>query len=246
VTKDSGSTSKPNPKWSRDEIIVTLAFYFRHYPKIPDKRSIEVQELSVLLRSLNARLSHEVSQTYRNPNGVYMKLMNFHHFNDRHDGDGLKGGSKLDEEVFWQYADNLGELQKVAAAIQSWVGSSQSTDEVDLDEDFEVQEGRLLTRIHNAKERDRKIIQRKKGQVLRARGCLLCECCGFDFEKVYGELGNGFIECHHVKPVSEIVPGERTSLKDLALLCANCHRMIHRQRPWLNVDELKAKLIERQ
>ena len=68
---------------------------------------------------------------------------------------------------------------------------------------------------------------------------LKCEVCGFDFEKVYGKLGTGYIEVHHTKPVSE---GERlTDLNnDLVMLCANCHRMIHRGKAhMLTVEELK-------
>jgi putative restriction endonuclease len=33
--------------------------------------------------------------------------------------------------------------------------------------------------------------------------------------------------------------GDTTRLEDLALLCANCHRMIHRASPWLSVEELR-------
>lgn len=68
---------------------------------------------------------------------------------------------------------------------------------------------------------------------------LKCEVCGFDFEKVYGQLGAGYIEVHHKKPVSE---GERiTDLdNDLVMLCSNCHRMIHRGRDhMLTVEELR-------
>ncbi len=68
---------------------------------------------------------------------------------------------------------------------------------------------------------------------------LKCEVCGFDFEKVYGELGSGYIEVHHKRPVSE---GEHiTDLnKDLVMLCSNCHRMIHRGRDhMITVEELK-------
>lgn len=68
---------------------------------------------------------------------------------------------------------------------------------------------------------------------------LKCEVCGFDFEEVYGQLGAGYIEVHHKKPVSE---GERiTDLNnDLVMLCSNCHRMIHRGRDhMLTVEELR-------
>ena len=66
-----------------------------------------------------------------------------------------------------------------------------------------------------------------------------CEVCDFIFRKRYGELGKKFIECHHTKPLSEYRPNEKTRLEDLALLCANCHRMIHAKRPWLTVDQLR-------
>ena len=68
---------------------------------------------------------------------------------------------------------------------------------------------------------------------------LKCEVCGFDFKKVYGKLGAGYIEVHHKKPVSD---GERiTDLdNDLVMLCSNCHRMIHRGRDhMITVEELK-------
>jgi len=58
----------------------------------------------------------------------------------------------------------------------------------------------------------------------------------------YGDHGDGFIECHHTKPVSELQVGEKTKLSDLALVCSNCHRMIHRKRPWLSVDGIRTLL----
>lgn len=232
---------KRNPKWSRDEIILTLDFYFEHYPRIPEKSSNQIKELSYLLRSLTEKIGHDLTDTYRNPNGVYMKLMNFHHFNDQHKGDGLKGGSTLDEELFRRFENDRDELRKISSSIQTLISSGEHVVEVDLDDDdkFEVEEGRLLTKLHRTRERDRKIIQRKKEKVRRESGSLVCECCGFDFVKTYGPLGDGFIECHHIKPISEITPGEKTSLDDLSLVCSNCHRMIHRKKPWLTISELK-------
>jgi len=53
-------------------------------------------------------------------------------------------------------------------------------------------------------------------------------------KKVYGELGRGFIEAHHTIAVSELYRGAKTKAKDIALLCPNCHRMVHRRRPWFD------------
>jgi 5-methylcytosine-specific restriction protein A len=70
---------------------------------------------------------------------------------------------------------------------------------------------------------------------------LTCQCCGFDFQKVYGVLGEGYIEVHHRTPVSQLGPGYLVDpVKDLIPLCANCHAATHRAAPPLTVDELKA------
>lgn len=76
--------------------------------------------------------------------------------------------------------------------------------------------------------------------MLKDTGALRCEACGFDFEEAYGEVGKGFAECHHTRPVSELRPDQGTRLADLAILCANCHRMLHRRRPWLSAEGLAA------
>jgi hypothetical protein len=76
-------------------------------------------------------------------------------------------------------------------------------------------------------------------------GNYTCEVCDFNFLTHYGELGKGYAECHHRNPLSER-PEElwtqqlTTSLEDVAVVCANCHRMLHRRRPALSVEELKA------
>ncbi|MEK7395496.1 MAG: HNH endonuclease, partial [Candidatus Poribacteria bacterium] len=72
-----------------------------------------------------------------------------------------------------------------------------------------------------------------------------CMACDFDFEKKYGERGKGFIEIHHIKPVSEL--GGNTKVDpatDLVVVCSNCHRMIHRKKnKVLSLEELK-KIIQ--
>ena len=50
-------------------------------------------------------------------------------------------------------------------------------------------------------------------------------------EERYGELGRGFIEAHHLTPIAQLALSGRTRLSprdDFAVVCANCHRMIHR------------------
>ena len=77
----------------------------------------------------------------------------------------------------------------------------------------------------------------------KAKRGTVCEVCKFDFEARYGTLGKGFIECHHIKPISGR-GGQNTPTKidDLRVLCANCHRMIHRQPGGMTLEELESLL----
>lgn len=68
-----------------------------------------------------------------------------------------------------------------------------------------------------------------------------CMVCGFNFEAVYGELGKGFIEVHHINPLSDLEEEVCINpLDDLVCLCSNCHRMIHRKKDGIfSVKELR-------
>ena len=229
-----------NPPWTRDEHILALDFYLKHLPVIPGKDSQEILELSQLLNNLNSFLEHEKTENFRNPSGVYMKLMNFRRFDPSYSGVGLAHGNK-DEEVVWNlYAHQPAELSKIATHIKQFASTPQAHEIPAISEDEqEGDEGQVLSRIHRYRERDKTLVQKKKLKFLAEHSRLFCQCCGFDFEVTYGARGKDFIECHHTKPVSELSVGEKTRLTDLVLLCSNCHRIVHRKKPWLGIDELR-------
>ena len=232
-----------NPPWSRDELIVTLDFYLAHTPSLPGKSSPEIVELSQFLNAMQTRWQATVPDKFRNQNGVYMKLMNFRHIDPEYPATGLNRGSNQDSVVWERYASNPDELRKVSEAIRSFVASDLALSPVEsvLPDEQEAEEGKVLTRLHAVRERDPSIIRRKKQQVLQHQKHLACEGCNFDFEKFYGDRGRGFIECHHTKPLSELSPqGGKTKMSDLSLLCSNCHRMVHKSRPWLSIGEIQS------
>jgi 5-methylcytosine-specific restriction protein A len=103
----------------------------------------------------------------------------------------------------------------------------------------EVQEGRILYRLHRSRERNQAVVARKKASVLKAGHALACEAFGLIFGATYGALGGDYIEVHHRVPLHVSGPTQ-TRLSDLSLVCANCHRMIHQSRPWLTVEDLAA------
>jgi len=70
-----------------------------------------------------------------------------------------------------------------------------------------------------------------------------CCVCRFDFGKVYGELGEGFIHVHHLISLSEI--GEEYEVdpvNDLRPVCPNCHAMIHRRSPAYTLEEVQSAI----
>lgn len=67
-----------------------------------------------------------------------------------------------------------------------------------------------------------------------------CAICGFNFEKVFGAIGKGFIHVHHVVPLAEIRREyELDPIRDLIPVCPNCHAIIHLTPPTLSVEELR-------
>lgn len=80
-------------------------------------------------------------------------------------------------------------------------------------------------RLHKRVERNSKLVS----EVKKLKGAK-CEACGMEFANKYGSIGEGYIEAHHLRPVStlENMRTELDPLSDFAVLCANCHRMIHR------------------
>jgi len=96
---------------------------------------------------------------------------------------------------------------------------------------FGEREGDTIVREHIRQEltrRSSRVVQLAKSNAIRkGNGRILCECCAFDFLAIYGIIGEAFIECHHRIHLAE---GERiTNPEDLALVCSNCHRMLHRK-----------------
>jgi 5-methylcytosine-specific restriction enzyme A len=72
---------------------------------------------------------------------------------------------------------------------------------------------------------------------------LSCVVCNFNFEEAYGERGKDFVEVHHVNPLSTLdgIEVEVDPATDLAPVCANCHRMIHRRHgDVLTIEQMKA------
>ena len=73
----------------------------------------------------------------------------------------------------------------------------------------------------------------------------VCQVCSFDFEKTYGAVGRNYIDAHHLIPLSELKTGmdyTYSVARDFAVLCANCHRMIHKSGNPSDLEALRLSL----
>ena len=146
-------------------------------------------------------------------------------------------GSILNDDVL---ENDLKELLRLylLLATKELLPASASTEE---DDEVGLNTEDLTTlREHKRIERNRKLAEKAKN----VHG-YVCKACGFDFEEKYGEIGRKFIEAHHLTPLHRL-KGQKVALdpkKDFSVLCANCHRMIHKSEFVNSVESFHAKYI---
>lgn len=112
-------------------------------------------------------------------------------------------------------------------------------DEV-IEEGLGYPEGARSYRLHRHVERSGALPGQAKARKLAQTGRLDCDVCGFNFSATYGELGADYMEAHHTVPVSSVPEPAITRIEDVALVCSNCHRMLHRGDHLLTVQELRS------
>jgi len=239
-----------NPKWHRDEIILALDLYFSADRGSIDKKNPKIIALSEILNMLPIFTDRPNKEKFRNPSGVTYKLSNFLSIDPDYPGDGMSHGSKLDEIVFNEFKDRKEKLREIASEIKKIATLPQVIDAIAAVEEDEqtytdcIEEGQTLYKLHKVRERSMVIVRSKKEYVLRNHGKLVCEACEFDFQRFYGDIGKDFIECHHRIPLANIKVSTQTTLNDLALVCSNCHRMLHREISTLTIDELRRRILD--
>lgn len=101
----------------------------------------------------------------------------------------------------------------------------------DADDERSWAEGSLKRVEHLRKERAPGLSRTKKRWFIEKHGHLFCERCGIVPSQSLGPFGDACIEVHHnALAVAKMNDGTRTRLADLMCLCANCHRIVHREQ----------------
>lgn len=95
----------------------------------------------------------------------------------------------------------------------------------------EKNNGGIYTSIENRTKVTQHLIRERSKKLLDAakiRDSFTCQICGFNFSEVYGEIGRGFSEVHHIVPLHTLKKEIVTRLEDLITVCSNCHRILHK------------------
>jgi predicted HNH restriction endonuclease len=116
-----------------------------------------------------------------------------------------------------------------AAVLEAlWAGFGP---EPDTQEIVSAMEGRRVLSAHFRRERSSFLRRKKIESVREVLGHCACEICGLPDDGAYPErLADYIFEVHHRHPLHRAVDPVRTTLDDLALLCASCHRAVHATR----------------
>lgn len=226
-----------NPNWTRDETILALDLYFDLNEKIPSGSDERVKALSEVLRRFPYHAEASRKESFRNADGVAFKLQNLRQVAT---GKGLGNVSETDRAVWFEFGASPAATKSLANLIRAGITASEDSEPVR--EDVEFVEGRVVTELHTRREREPKL----RARLLSSRhssGKLFCEMCGAPPLSTNAELQEAHFEAHHIISLSST--GARiTRLSDVALLCANCHRLLHRaiavEKRWLSVAEGKA------
>lgn len=117
----------------------------------------------------------------------------------------------------------------------------EDEENLDLLNQKSYKEGKRRFVLHRSLERSRQLVKDAKAYHSKKHGGRMeCEVCTVDFEREYGERGKGFIEAHHRIPIARARKNSKPKVEDLAMVCGNCHRMLHRP-PWVSVEQLRSQ-----
>jgi predicted HNH restriction endonuclease len=249
LTATPRSSKALRVNWSWDELVIACDMIASNNWESIQKKDLRIAALSEFLRRQPEAIE---SDDFRSPGSVYFKLENIRSAHPDYTKKPTKGG-KTTQLVVNAFVNNPDAMHRAAQALwrngdlarshADWEEEVADEPETDTASDYaSAVEGRVIQRLVRVAERNPKLRRAKIAASRKERGSIACEICGFDFESVYGTLGDGFIHVHHRVPL-HFTGVVENKLEDLILVCANCHVMIHRGSPWKTPEELR-RIIE--
>jgi predicted HNH restriction endonuclease len=177
-------------------------------------REVEITPLAGLLR-FNSRYADRLTVD----EGGHIEATQFRALRElNHDS------AKILDDIWYEEVD-------VPQSVQDYLELTE--------DDTSYAEGKIVTRTVRQRQRSRLLVQDAKLQFKSKFGHLHCQICGFDFLATYGIE---YIEAHHTQPMASIEEEQMTSVSELGMVCANCHRMIHQRTPPYSLEEVKSMI----
>lgn len=250
-----------NERITERDLILPALQLLKEYGKLSTSEIIKLLEEIIKPTGKDAQISPSrgtdtlFSQKVRNLMGSHYKTntMNIYTNKKNNKFSLTSKGEKLLEENGYSAKTiihsnfNNCDNEKIIKAISKTINTNKKV--VVYNENDIITEGEIFNKKNKSRTRSSKLRQAAIKHYTDSNGVIKCAVCDFDFGKVYHEHGKGFIEMHHEHPIFKSPEdGEKkfikNAIKDIKPVCANCHRMIHRDRKNpLSIEELK-KIIK--
>ncbi|MCQ1779123.1 HNH endonuclease [Neorhizobium galegae] len=229
VTKGAG-----NPDWTWDETLLALDLFYRHGTPL-DKHHADIRALSDLLRAAEIYPKEGRKDNFRNPDGVALKTQNLQ---SAINPERRLSSSRTDRAIVSEFPlARKSDVAEIAALISRELFSHPQPEDVPDDEMFV--EGQVITACH--RRRDRRLRRRLLDKCVDNE--LICAVCDFRPPALSRDLRESFFEAHHLVPLALATGTTTTHVRDMALLCAGCHRFLHRlissRKRWVGVPEAR-------
>lgn len=236
-------------KWSRDELILVLELYFRSENQFKVAKS-DLEEYSKILRAMHSETDRK-NPSLRSPASVQMKLRAYIGLDDFWRNQGKKGladrATKAAKAIWYEFHDKPREVQALAEKIKKakWYQyEAEADDLLGQSELSEYTEGERRLTLHYTQGRNAALRKSKMADFKKVWSKLFCEVC-FTKNTEYEEpIRDHTFEVHHIVPLSEIDEAQTTTISDLAILCANCHRAIHGYGEVPTIQDMRKMLRE--
>jgi predicted HNH restriction endonuclease len=213
-----------------------------------DKRILETQFSEPMRAVTSQRLRDVLGYSgIAASNGAYgrlsKKIADAVGFKTQYDGEdrfhwwrAIAEGDKSQDHFTWVLRDELARALVTLGLLDATTDGMTTMPDIDLHlETYGAKEGATKLVLHLRKERNRVLVEKKK----KSARALKCEVCTFDFESTYGVR---YCEVHHLVPISSLKENTKVTLNDLAIVCANCHRVVHLSCPPLTIAQARKLL----
>lgn len=146
------------------------------------------------------------------------------------------------ENVMRTHLEEALDLYKLARDAGGW-----DAEDVILGEMKENDAGETLEQAKRYKQH--RAIERQASHSRKVKKALGTRCMGCDFElrELYGAQAEGVIDAHHLIPLSSLIDGSLVTFdpkRDFAVLCPNCHRVIHRMPNPADLAALRSEIAK--